>query len=1014
MQAALLVVMITAQAPPPESSPPAPVAPAGFTVTNWAQHPLIFDPVTICFDPAGHMYVAETQRQERGVEDNRSSTFWLIDDLAARTVDDRRAYMEKWAHKRDGGMAFYSRFTDDIFRLSDTNGDGVADERTHFAGPFDDPVEGTGAGLLEVDGDIWFTCIPKVWRLRDADGDGLAEHQTVLHDGFGVRFALRGHDMHGLVKGPDGRVYWSVGDRGYHIEGPDGHVLTDPHSGAVFRCEPDGSGLEVFYTGLRNPQELAFDRYGRLFTGDNNSDSEDRARVVYLMEGGQTGWDMAYQTLEGDNERGPWVQEGVWKTDHDGRPAWALPPLSYIGSGPSGLTYLPGTGMPDRYDDRFLMCDFLGSPQHSSVLAFGVEPRGAGFEVVDIHPFVTGVLCTDVEMSWDGVIYVSDWVEGWGSTETGRIWRVAHESLAQDAPSPRAQDVARWDLSTRDLTELIDLLSHDDMRIRTRAHWELANRGPDAINSLAATTHGDDQLARLHALWALGIIDRRFDVGDAAMNFVHSVSWDDDAIIRTAAARLLGDAKYQPAYEDLLSLAFDDNDQVAAQAIMSLGKIGGDDGIDAAAEVLWGNADEDPFLRHACVFALAEIGNRTRLIELLGDAQSSVRLGAVLALRRMRDPAVSLALRDPDPFIAAEAARAIHDEEIESAMDLLADVADGLTVPDTREGRSFGRRAVEAASRRGDANDALALARIATNEANASIVRLEAARALREWSSPGSRDRVTGRYRAIPPRDPAVAATAVAALLPRLATAPGPLGDTGRAAATALGVSIDPSTVFDMMRDERQPIDTRVDCLHFLIDDHARSDEAIQYAMGSGVSPLQAVAMQRFMPASSRIRLARSVLDTDDPVLHRAAFRVLAAQEGPAALAGLDAMATPETRLDLLEARAPGTTSADMWAAAIAGGDVRRGRWLVENHSSAACIRCHTVDGSGGSAGPSLEGVAARLSRTELLTSIIDPQAVVAEGYGSVSAMPDMRVTLTPHEVRDIVAYLATCQEIAQ
>ena len=52
-----------------------------------------------------------------------------------------------------------------------------------------------------------------------------------------------------------------------------------------------------------------------------------------------------------------------------------------------------------------------------------------------------------------------------------------------------------------------------------------------------------------------------------------------------------------------------------------------------------------------------------------------------------------------------------------------------------------------------------------------------------------------------------------------------------------------------------------------------------------------------------------------------------------------------------------------------------------------------------------------RLNADDLLQSVIDPQQVVAEGYGAVSAMPETREILTPHEVRDIVAYLATCTE---
>ena len=124
----------------------------------------------------------------------------------------------------------------------------------------------------------------------------------------------RRHDLHGLVKGYDGRIWFSIGDRGYHVEHED-QVHSNPKTGAVFRCWPDGSGLEVFHTGLRNPQELAFDDHGNLVTGDNNSDAEDQARIVYVVEGSITGWRMNFQYLP---KRGPWVREGWWKPRHEG------------------------------------------------------------------------------------------------------------------------------------------------------------------------------------------------------------------------------------------------------------------------------------------------------------------------------------------------------------------------------------------------------------------------------------------------------------------------------------------------------------------------------------------------------------------------------------------------------------------------------------------------------------------------------------------------------------------------
>jgi len=699
----------------------------GFAWDLFAAEPLVADPVSFAIDEQGRIFVMESERQERGVEDNRHCTWWLLDDLSNQTVDDRLRMYEKWATKFDGGMEHFTRWADRVRVLVDPDEHGRPTRAVNFSGDMRDPLDGTGAGVLVRDGEVWCTNIPNLWRFRDTNDDGVADERDRVFSGFGVRIALRGHDMHGLIFGPDGRLYWSIGDRGYHLTLADGRVLADPKSGAVFRCDPDGSNLEIYCTGLRNPQELAFNRFGDLFTGDNNSDAGDKARIVWCVDGGETGWDMNYQTLEGANQRGPWNQERIWTTWTESdvvdplRAAWTLPPLAHVSSGPSGLVAYPGVGFDDRYRDSFFLCDFLGDARASRVLAFRATRDGAGYQVSDVHPFVSEVLPTDVDFDYAGRLVISDWDATWESNGKGQIYRVWDPRFIDSPEVKQVTEIMRDGVAGLTDGALGRLLVNADMRVRLRAQWELAKRSPKSTALFAAIARGDADAARaagaeleaipleaqLHAIWGLGqqlraaergvfetaitasepsIDGAKIPTGERFRAFQAAVAEigalllplleDEDAEVRTQTARVLGEAAYAPALEALITLATEEDPRVRMAAATALGRIGSKDAIPALVAILWENEDQNPYLRHAASLALARIGDREKLLELSADQFPQVRMGAVLALRRLGDPALARSLFDPERRIATEAARAIHDLPIADARPALVALAE--------------------------------------------------------------------------------------------------------------------------------------------------------------------------------------------------------------------------------------------------------------------------------------------------------------------------------------------------
>ncbi len=52
-----------------------------------------------------------------------------------------------------------------------------------------------------------------------------------------------------------------------------------------------------------------------------------------------------------------------------------------------------------------------------------------------------------------------------------------------------------------------------------------------------------------------------------------------------------------------------------------------------------------------------------------------------------------------------------------------------------------------------------------------------------------------------------------------------------------------------------------------------------------------------------------------------------------------------------------------------------------------ACLGCHVIDGAGPPIGPSFDGIGSRLTPDQIRSSILDPEAVLSEGYEQFAGM---------------------------
>ena len=981
--------------------------PPGLVATLWAAEPMLANPVAFNFDEKGRIFVAETYRYRSSVLDIRDYMWTLEAELANRTLEDQSAAIAR--HFGPEGVKELSIETERVRLLEDTDHTGVATKSTLYAEGFNSPLDGIASGVLARRGSVYFTSIPSVWKFT---GEQKAETRQEISRGYGVRFNFTGHDLHGLIFGPDGKLYFSNGDRGAHAKGPDGTLADTPDEGAVYRCNPDGTQLEVFARGLRNPQSLAFTENGDLLTGDNDCDKGDEERLVHVVQGGDSGWRVGYQHPLIDKDS-PWLADKLWQPRTKDTAAYLLSPICNIEDGPSGLTYYPGTGLNDSYRGSLFITHFKGSVAKSGIYTYNVKPKGAGYAIADSKPFLTSALPTDVKFGPDGRLYTSDWADGWPKSKRGRIYAISDPQHAKDALVLATQNLIAQDWTKASVSELTVLLAHADQRVRQEAQFTFAERGAASLAPLAsiATTPSRSPYARLHAIWALGQLAQN---NPAALAPLRTLLRDADAEVRAQAIKILGDAGDTSSADALIAALKDPAPRVKFFAAQSLGKLNHAAAAPALIAALRANNDQDEYLRHALVLGLVGGHNVTALTAAMASDSRAVRLGLVLTFRRLQNPTIAKFLNDTDPYIVREAALAINDAPIVAGYPALAAL---ITQPLTDEAILF--RVLNAHFRLGQPANAAALAAYAANVAAPAKLRGEAIAQLANWPTPPARDRVVGLFRPLTPAT-RPAADAAAALTPLLAgllntTTPTIIQTAVLNAIDSLEIRSAADTLFAVLKDPNQPSANRAAALRALdkLKD-PRIPEAVKIA-----SDLNAPLMrQAALPISARLSpeaaapVLANLIAKGTPSEQKTAYRALGTLQHPSAgtllAAQLGALAEGKVpaavQLDLLNAAslrhepAIKTLLASRDAAlaknpdplapfqvALQGGDRARGEKIFNNQPVLACVRCHKIGTeSGGEAGPNLAEVGAKNDRAALLESILKPNAKISTGYDTI------------------------------
>ncbi len=999
--------------------------PHGLEMTLWAREPMLRNPVALSFDDRGRLFVVETARRGTVDIDIRAHKDWAYDDLANQSISQLRLFFwEKmnperssanasWLLDRNGDGSHDWRdletISERVYRLEDTDGDGVADVSKVFYEGFNEEFNGVVAGVMPWEDSVWVTVYPDLWQFQDHDDDGIADERRSAFRGFGVHAAYDGHDIHGLTVGPEGKLYFSVGDNGISAVTLEGRRIHHPNTGGVLRMNPDGSELELFAYGLRNVQEIAFDQFGNLFSVDNDGDIEDeRERFVHIVEGSDAGWRYNWQLRTKGWTRtmkqpfyNPWVHEPMWVPYYAGQPAHITPPISNYSVGPGGFKYNPGTALTPAYEDHFFLAQF----PVQKITAFRAEPQGASFIMENEHVFHFGMMASAMNFGPDGAMYLADWDGKWQPNDRGAIWRLDDPERSQSGERKQVQSLLNEGFEKRSSEELVALLGHRDQRIRQRAQHELAARA--AGNQFLAVIQdlNQAQLARIHALW--GLIEMR---GDGIADLAQRLPWtDSDPEIRRQAARVAGDLQLVDAGPDLIRLlASEQTPPVRLQAAIGLGKLRTRRAVPHLISLLRENDNQDAFLRHGAVMGLTGAADDLALERLSKDRSVAVRIGAVNALRRQGSPRVQAFLEDSNEWVQAEAARAIHDDfSIPTALRALGA---HLESPHLQtENEAIVRRAISANLRLGNREHAQRLMRYALQTQAPEALRIEAIESLRVWNARPYLDRVTGRARHLLPRNPNIGnqllATHALTILEGAAPA---LKATLTAAIRSNQLKVPDSVLWHWFRDTGESTGVRLDAFQLLIqkDRDTHAAPALQAALKDPSPALRLAAIRNTITVAPETGL-RLLEDLDAYEIPEQQAILALAPQLPAIASGnvlnrwIKKLATnavaPELVLDLMDAAEKHPDSSiresiaeqrgqrDPYAPSVAGGDAARGKLVYETHIAAQCVRCHNAGGAGKQVGPVLEGIGERVDANYLLEALLEPSATIAPGFQNIS-----------------------------
>ncbi|WP_228527611.1 DUF7133 domain-containing protein [Pararhodonellum marinum] len=178
------------------------------------------------------------------------------------------------------GHIYAANQTGEIYRLLDSDGDGLEDEAALY-------VDVSEFGLRSPSGftyrgdTVYIGTSQEIRAFVDMDGDGRADSSWTFFNE--IPFSNHPYEWTtGLNFGPDGWLYCAMSTDSWNAG-----ASPDPkgYRGAIIRISPDGKQSEILASGIRSVYGVGFNQEGDLFFTDNEGGGNPHEELNLLVAG---------------------------------------------------------------------------------------------------------------------------------------------------------------------------------------------------------------------------------------------------------------------------------------------------------------------------------------------------------------------------------------------------------------------------------------------------------------------------------------------------------------------------------------------------------------------------------------------------------------------------------------------------------------------------------------------------------------------------------------------------------